>query len=67
MRNILDISLKNTVFSISHRLSSCRVCDRIVVLARGEIVQCGTHEELLEQPDGKYSEMWNAQSKYYKK
>lgn len=55
---------KTTVF-ISHRLSSCRFCDRIVVFDDGKIIQNGTHEELLSDSEGKYSKLWNAQAQYY--
>lgn len=64
-KNFGDISAEKTVFSISHRLSSCRFCDRIVVIVNGSVVQSGTHEELLAQPEGKYFVMWNAQAQYY--
>lgn len=55
-----------TVLFVSHRLSSCRMCDRIVVVHQGEVAQCGTHEELLAEQGGKYRELWNAQAQYYK-
>ena len=54
-----------TAIYISHRLSSCRLCDRILVLDGGEIVQYGSHEELLKDTNGKYFELWNAQAQYY--
>ena len=54
-----------TAIYISHRLSSCRFCDKIAVFDKGEIVQVGTHEELLADVDGKYYELWNAQAQYY--
>lgn len=54
-----------TMLSISHRLSSCRFCDRIIVLHGGRLAQQGTHEELLGQPGGKYAQLWEAQSQYY--
>ena len=54
-----------TAVYISHRLSSCRFCDEIVVFDQGRIVQQGTHEELVEQTNCKYYELWSAQAKYY--
>lgn len=55
---------KTTVY-ISHRLASCRFCDQIVVFDNGHIVQHGSHEELLCDGRGKYSELWHAQAQYY--
>lgn len=54
-----------TAIYISHRLSSCRFCDKIAVFDKGEIVQIGTHDELLADESGKYYELWNAQAQYY--
>lgn len=61
------ISKGKTVIYISHRLSSCKFCDRILVMENGRIVQNGSHEELLAQEDGTYAELWFAQAQYYKK
>lgn len=55
---------KTTIF-ISHRMSSCRFCTDIIVFNDGEIVERGSHEELLEE-EGLYYKMWNSQAKYYK-
>lgn len=60
-----DIAGSKTAVYISHRLSSCRFCSRIVVFDKGQIIQEGTHEELLAEADGKYSKLWNAQAQYY--
>ena len=60
-----DIAGNKTTVYISHRLSSCRFCSRIIVFDNGSVIQEGTHEELLENPNGKYSELWNAQAQYY--
>ena len=54
-----------TAFYISHRLSSCRFCDEIAVFHEGRIIQKGRHEELLEDKDGKYHELWYSQAQYY--
>ena len=56
-----------TAIYISHRLSSCRFCDKIAVFDNGEIVQVGSHEELLADENGKYYELWTAQAQYYNK
>jgi len=55
---------KTTIY-ISHRLASCRFCDDIVVFDQGAMIQRGGHDQLLEDTDGKYSELWNAQAQYY--
>lgn len=49
---------------ISHRLSSCHFCDRILVFENGRIVEQGTHEALL-QAGGQYQKLWHAQAQYY--
>lgn len=53
-----------TVFYISHRLSTTRDADRIIMLENGRIIEQGTHEELLLMA-GKYAEMWHAQAGKY--
>ncbi len=60
-----EISGDKTAIYISHRLASCRFCDKIAVFDRGSIVQVGNHEELLANPNGKYHELWTAQAQYY--
>ncbi|MCH5271993.1 MAG: ABC transporter ATP-binding protein [Lachnospiraceae bacterium] len=55
-----------TAIYISHRLSSCRFCEKIAVFHEGRLVQMGSHEELAADRDGKYYEMWNAQAQYYR-
>lgn len=56
---------KKTAIYISHRLSSCQFCDEITVFDDGEIVQKGTHTELVKDKEGQYYKLWNAQAKYY--
>ena len=53
-----------TVFYISHRLSTTRDADRIIMLEEGHIIEEGTHKELLAK-NGRYAEMWNAQAGKY--
>lgn len=60
-----EIAGTKTAIYISHRLASCRFCDKIAVFHEGEIIQLGSHEELLANSNGKYYELWNAQAQYY--
>ena len=53
-----------TSIYISHRMSSCRFCDNILVFDDGQIVEQGSHDALLLNK-GLYSELWNAQAQYY--
>lgn len=55
---------KSVIF-ISHRLSSAVLADKIYLMENGEIIESGTHSELLAK-NGKYTDMWNKQAeKYY--
>ena len=54
-----------TAIFISHRLGSTRFCDKIAMFDGGEIVEEGTHEELIAK-NGKYAYMYELQSQYYK-
>lgn len=59
-------SMENrTSVYISHRLSSTRFCDRILLLEHGEIVEEGTHEGLLAG-NTRYAELFEVQSQYYR-
>ena len=55
-----------TAFYISHRLSSCRFCDHIAVFSEGWVAEYGTHDELVNTPDGVYAAMFEAQAQYYR-
>jgi ATP-binding cassette subfamily B protein len=51
-----------TTIVIAHRLSTIQKMDRIIVLDEGEIVEMGSHRELLDNPDGIYASFWAHQS-----
>ena len=54
-----------TVIYITHRLASCRFCNRIIVFDNGYLTQDGAHDILLEDLSGKYYELWQAQAQHY--
>ena len=60
-----DIAGDKTAIYISHRLSSCKFCDEIAVFHEGAVIQQGSHEALLQDENGKYHQLWNAQAQYY--
>ncbi|MDD4125626.1 MAG: ABC transporter ATP-binding protein, partial [Eubacteriales bacterium] len=60
-----DIVGGRTAVYISHRLSSCRFCDDIIVFDKGRIIQRGSHDTLVADEAGKYRELWHAQAQYY--
>ncbi len=60
-----DLVGGKTAVYISHRLSSCKFCDRIAVFSEGTIKELGTHDELVNREGGIYSEMFHAQAQYY--
>lgn len=61
-----QLTQNKTSLFITHRMSSCRFCDDILVFDSGKILERGSHEELLQQRK-LYFELWNAQAKYYQK
>ena len=52
-----------TVFIIAHRLSTIKNADKIIVVTYGEVVEVGTHEELMQVPNGQYQTLYNMQFK----
>lgn len=61
---MLEATGDKTVIFISHRLSTTRIADRIIMLENGKIVEQGSHEELLAMK-GKYAQMWKLQAGAY--
>lgn len=60
-----ELVQNRTAIYISHRLSSCRFCDRILVFDQGEIIQMGSHETLIKSKGAQYEKMFSAQAVYY--
>lgn len=59
-----ELTEGRTTIYISHRLSSCKFCRRIIFLEDGKIVEDGNHEELIRL-NGKYAEMFQMQASQY--
>ena len=62
-----EIAGDKTAIYISHRLSSCKFCDEIAVFDNGQVVQQGSHAQLLADQGGTYHALWQAQAQYYTK
>ena len=63
-RSVMENSQEQAVILISHRLSTTKDADRILLLENGRIAQSGTHSELMAQ-GGLYAEMWRVQAEKY--
>lgn len=62
VQKALDNLMQNkTVFVIAHRLSTIKNADRIAVINEGELVELGTHNELINIPNGKYKHLYEMQ------
>lgn len=66
LNNTLLTALDKTVIIISHRLSTTRMADVIYMLENGEIIEQGSHDELMRL-NGKYAEMFLKQAEKYNK
>lgn len=64
-QSMMEAAKDKTVVFISHRLSTTRNADRIIMLADGEIIEEGSHDELMKL-NGKYAHMFNMQAEKYR-
>jgi ATP-binding cassette subfamily B protein len=60
-RSLEKIAKEHTIFVIAHRLSTVRHADNIFVLHKGEVVETGKHDDLLEM-NGLYAKLWRVQT-----
>jgi ATP-binding cassette, subfamily B, bacterial HlyB/CyaB len=60
-KNMAHICQGRTVLIIAHRLSAVRNAHRIIVMDKGNIVESGSHDELVQQPKGLYAYLWKMQ------
>ena len=63
--NFNELTKNSTTIFISHRLSSTKFCDRIILLDKGRVIESGTHEELMNE-NGEYKKLFDMQAEYYK-
>jgi ATP-binding cassette subfamily B protein len=64
IRGALNELMENrTTFIIAHRIQSVMIADLILVLDKGEVIQMGTHEELVSQMDGMYRRIYDIQTR----
>ncbi len=59
------MAAERTVVLISHRLGSCRIADRVLVLQAGQLIEAGTHDELMAH-GGAYAELYRLQAAWYR-
>ncbi len=59
-----DLSQTKTTLLVTHRLASTRMADRILVLKAGQLIEHGSHQELLDL-EGEYASLWTMQAQYY--
>ncbi len=53
------------ILFVSHRLASCKLCDKVIVFDKGKIVEEGSHTELMKKESGKYKELYQTQAQFF--
>ncbi|MCU4741738.1 ABC transporter ATP-binding protein [Natronoglomus mannanivorans] len=61
-RNLDELTEDRTAFVIAHRLSTIQDADRIVVMEDGEVIETGSHDQLIEEERGTYADLWESQT-----
>ena len=61
-QRFLELTRGVTTIVISHRFSTVRRADRIIVVEGGQVIEDGTHDELAHRPNGRYAEMYALQA-----
>jgi subfamily B ATP-binding cassette protein HlyB/CyaB len=61
-RNMRAICQGRTVFIIAHRLSAVRHAHRIIAMDKGRIIEAGSHDQLVNKPQGLYAHLWRMQA-----
>ncbi len=64
--SLIEVTKGKTVLYISHRLSSAVLSDKIIVIENGEVIECGSHKQLM-QKQGEYYKMFSLQASSYQK
>lgn len=62
MSSLTDLAKGRTSVFVAHRLSTIQKCDKIIVLSEGQIIEQGTHEDLMAL-EGTYATMWRSQAR----
>lgn len=64
LKKFLEIAHDKTAIIVSHRTGLCTLVDKIAVMKDGQIVEFGSHKDLLKE-DGEYARLFNAQRQWY--
>jgi len=64
-KKFAKLAMEKTAIIVTHRLGSAKLADRIIVMKDGEIVQIGTHSELINTK-GEYQKLYSAQEQWYR-